>query len=32
MDVVKTNLARLGGKVEIESKVGQGTLFRSSCP
>ena len=32
MDVVKTNLARLGGKIEIESEIGQGTLFRIKLP
>jgi len=32
MDVVKTNLSRLGGKVDIESEVGQGTLFRIKLP
>jgi two-component system chemotaxis sensor kinase CheA len=32
MDVVKTNLTRLGGKIEIESEVGQGTLFRIKLP
>jgi two-component system, chemotaxis family, sensor kinase CheA len=32
MDVVKTNLARLGGKIEIESEVGQRTLFRIKLP
>ena len=32
MDVVKTNLDRLGGKVEIESEVGKGTLFRIKLP
>jgi two-component system, chemotaxis family, sensor kinase CheA len=32
MDVVKTNLDKLGGKVEIESAVGQGTTFRITLP
>jgi two-component system, chemotaxis family, sensor kinase CheA len=32
MDVVKTNLDRLGGKVEIESELGKGTLFRIKLP
>jgi two-component system chemotaxis sensor kinase CheA len=32
MDVVKTNLDRLGGKVEIHSVVGKGTLFRIKLP
>ena len=32
MDVVKTNLDRLGGKVEIESEVGKGTTFRIKLP
>jgi two-component system chemotaxis sensor kinase CheA len=32
MDVVKTNLARLGGKIDIESEIGQGTLFRIKLP
>ena len=32
MDVVRTNLARLGGKVEIESEIGHGTLFRIKLP
>ena len=32
MDVVKTNLDRLGGKVEILSIVGQGTTFRIKLP
>ena len=32
MDVVKTNLDRLGGKVEIHSVVGEGTLFRIKLP
>lgn len=32
MDVVKTNLDRLGGKIEIESEVGSGTLLRIKLP
>jgi two-component system chemotaxis sensor kinase CheA len=32
MDVVKTNLDRLGGKVEIHSMVGQGTRLRIKLP
>ena len=32
MDVVKTNLDRLGGKVEIISTVGKGTTFRIKLP
>jgi len=32
MDVVKTNLDRLGGKVEIVSAVGKGTTFRIKLP
>jgi len=32
MDVVKTNLDRLGGKIDIESQVGKGTTFRISLP
>ncbi len=32
MDVVKTNLDRLGGKVEIMSAVGKGTTFRIKLP
>jgi two-component system chemotaxis sensor kinase CheA len=32
MDVVKTNLDKLGGKVEIESAVGKGSAFRIKLP
>jgi two-component system, chemotaxis family, sensor kinase CheA len=32
MDVVKTNLDRLGGKVDIESQLGKGTTFRITLP
>jgi len=32
MDVVKTNLDRLGGKVEIISAIGKGTTFRIKLP
>jgi two-component system, chemotaxis family, sensor kinase CheA len=32
MDVVKTNLDRLGGKIEIKSDIGKGTLFRIKLP
>jgi two-component system chemotaxis sensor kinase CheA len=32
MDVVKTNLDRLGGIVDIESKVGVGTIIRIKLP
>ena len=32
MDVVKTNLDKLGGKVEIESAIGKGSSFRIKLP
>ncbi|MFZ2960043.1 MAG: chemotaxis protein CheW [Candidatus Ozemobacteraceae bacterium] len=32
MDVVKTNIDRLGGKIEIETKSGEGSLFRIKLP
>ncbi len=32
MDVVKTNLDKLGGKIEIDSVVGRGTSFRIKLP
>ncbi len=32
MDVVKTNLNKLGGQVEINSSVGRGTRFRIKLP
>jgi two-component system chemotaxis sensor kinase CheA len=32
MDVVKTNLDRLGGKIEIDSGVGSGSHFRIKLP
>jgi two-component system, chemotaxis family, sensor kinase CheA len=32
MDVAKTNLDRLGGKIEIKSEVGKGSLFRIKLP
>ncbi|MBF0226706.1 MAG: chemotaxis protein CheW [Desulfobacterales bacterium] len=32
MDVVKTNLDRLGGTVDIDSKVGRGTIVRIKLP
>ena len=32
MDVVKTNLDKLGGKIDIDSVLGQGTSFRIKLP
>ena len=32
MDVAKTNLDRLGGKIEIKSEIGKGSLFRIKLP
>ena len=32
MDVVKTNLSRLGGQVDIDSVVGRGSTFRIKLP
>jgi len=32
MDVVRTNVERIGGKVEIDSKPGQGTTLRMRIP
>ena len=32
MDVVKTGIEKLNGRIEIESEVGSGTVFRISLP
>ncbi len=32
MDVVKTNIMRLSGQIDVESEVGKGTLFRLTLP
>lgn len=32
MDVVKTNVERLGGTVEVETRLGEGTTFRLKLP
>lgn len=32
MDVVKTNLTRLGGSVQVESELGKGTKFIATLP
>ncbi len=32
MDVVKTNVEKIGGKVEVESRVGKGTTLRLRIP
>jgi two-component system, chemotaxis family, sensor kinase CheA len=32
MDVVKTNIERIGGAVDVESTLGQGTTWRLSIP
>ncbi|MEN1759367.1 chemotaxis protein CheW [Anoxynatronum sibiricum] len=32
MDVVKTNIEKLGGTVEIQTKLGEGTTFRMILP
>jgi two-component system chemotaxis sensor kinase CheA len=32
MDVVQTNIKRIGGSVAVESKPGQGTVFRITLP
>ncbi|MEM7272352.1 MAG: chemotaxis protein CheA [Actinomycetota bacterium] len=32
MDVVRTNVERIGGSVDVKSKVGQGTTFKIKIP
>lgn len=32
MDVVKTNIMRLSGQIDVESEVGRGTTFRLTLP
>lgn len=32
MDVVKTNIEAIGGEIQVESKLGQGTTFRIILP
>jgi two-component system chemotaxis sensor kinase CheA len=32
MDVVKTNIERLQGNIQIETKIGSGTIFKVSLP
>jgi len=32
MDVVKTNIEKIGGTVDVESKLGQGTTLKIKIP
>lgn len=32
MDVVRTNIERLGGEIQVESTLGKGTIFRITLP